>query len=130
MTKNRKPHLGKNPISRVGPQLVSSLRAHWIIKSVSYKPSEESVVLSVPEIVELASKMSNEDVIYTYHVEHRPYYRIALEGTDSDEVIVSIQGSAGAFDKKLPICEIHSILKSFEDVLLKFEEYGFKPDWE
>jgi hypothetical protein len=37
--------------------------------AIGHKPSEKSVVLSVLEIIELAKKMVDEDVIYIYHIE-------------------------------------------------------------
>lgn len=86
--------------------------------------------MGIPEIVELASNMKDEDIIYTYHIEGRLPYRIALEGANSDEILVSIQGSGGGYEKSLRINEISPILARFEEALSKCEEYGFKPDWD
>ncbi len=105
------------------------LDVHWLIKSLGHKPSEESVVLFVAEIVEIAAKMQDDDVIYTYHTE-KQLNRIALFGTNCDEVVVSIQGHGGCFDKTYCISDIKTILENFEKIQLKSIEYGFKPDWE
>lgn len=105
------------------------LDVHWMIKNFGHKPSEKSVVLSVEEIVELAAKMQDDDVIYTYHTEKK-LDRIALFGTNSDEIIVSIQGHGGSFDKTYCLCDLKVILENFEKIQLKCIEYGFKPDWE
>lgn len=105
------------------------LDVHWMIKNFGHKPNEKSVVLSVEEIVELAAKMQDDDVIYTYHTEKK-LDRIALFGTNSDEIIVSIQGHGGCFDKTYCLCDLKVILENFEKIQLKCIEYGFKPDWE
>jgi hypothetical protein len=102
---------------------------HWLIKSIGYKPSDESVVLSVAQIVELVEKMGDDDVIYTYHTE-KQLDRIALYGTSTDEIVVSIQGHGGSFDKNFSISDIKTVLDSFEDIQVKSEEYGFQPDWD
>jgi hypothetical protein len=105
------------------------LDTHWLIKDIGHKPSEKSVVLEVSDIVDLATKMEEQDVIYTYHTD-KPLDRIALYGTNSDEIVLSIQGCGGGFDKSYHISEVASVLNNFEEVQLKCEEYGFKPDWE
>ena len=105
------------------------LHVHWLIKTVGHKPSKESVVLSVEQIIELVEQMEDHDVIYTYHTE-KQLDRIALYGTNSDDVVVSIQGHGGSFDKIFSISDIKTVLESFEDIQLKLAEYGFKSDWE
>ena len=105
------------------------LDTHWLIKKIGHRPSEKSVVLPVDEIVGLAEKMQGGDIIYIYHT-RLPLDRIAIEGTDSDEIVICIQGHGGGFDKKFHISELKGILDNFEEVQKRFEEYGFKPDWE
>lgn len=106
-----------------------NLKVHWLIENVGHRPSEKSVILPVSEIVDLAKKMKDEDVIYTYHVE-KQLDRMALFGTDTEDVEVSIQGHGGCCDKTYKVSDLEWILNNFEDVQRKQEEYGFKPDWE